>query len=168
MSSPRTRLGQLLRERLGVRMRSALAAAAVVAIAAVLSGIALVVAARIILTQNVDQSTTQRATQIAGALGEGGAGLTAALRPSPHDRTIVQVVDAGGRVVAASSLISGVGPVSPLRPAAGDTQRERRRLAVDHDGMFQIVAIGVATPDGLRTVLVGQSLDEVNDGTEAT
>ncbi|MGI5239932.1 sensor histidine kinase [Dactylosporangium sp. CA-139066] len=161
-------IGRRLRERLGVRMRSALAAAAVVAIASVLSGIALVVAARIILDQNVDQSTSQRAAQVADALGAGGAGLTAALRPSPHDRTIVQVVDERGRVIAASALIGGAGPMSPLRPAAGETERERRRLAADHDETFQVVATGVATADGLRTVLVGQSLDEVNDGTEAT
>ncbi|HTJ36749.1 MAG TPA: HAMP domain-containing sensor histidine kinase [Dactylosporangium sp.] len=168
MRSPRRRLEELLRERLGVRMRSALAAAAVVAIASILSGIALVVAARIILNQNVDDSTSQRATQVTDALGEGGAGLTAALRPSPHDRTIVQVVDAGGRVIAASALAGGSGPISPLRPPPGETQQERRRLVVDHDDMFLIVATGVDTAAGRRTVLVGQSLDEVNDGTEAT
>ncbi|GGM50212.1 two-component sensor histidine kinase [Dactylosporangium sucinum] len=149
-------------------MRSALAAAAVVAIASVLSGVALVVAARIILIQNVDQSTTQRATQVAAALGDGGAGLTAVLRPSPRDRTIVQVVGADGRVVAASAEVGGADPISPLRPKAGQTQREQRRLAVAHNESFQVVATGVATADGPRTVLVGQSLDEVNDGTEAT
>ncbi|MEV6932022.1 HAMP domain-containing sensor histidine kinase [Dactylosporangium sp. NPDC051485] len=158
----------MLRERLGVRMRSALAAAAVVAIAAVLSGIALVVAARILLDRNVDQSTTERAAQVAGALGDGGAGLVAALRPSPRDRTIVQVVDADGRVVAASAAVGGAGPISPLRPRTGQTQRERRRLAVAHDETFHIVATGVAADGGRRTVLVAQSLDEVNDGTEAT
>ncbi|GAA2350413.1 ATP-binding protein [Dactylosporangium salmoneum] len=157
-----------LGERLGVRMRSALAAAAVVAIAAVLSGIALVIAARIILDQNVDQSTTERAAQVAGALGDGGSGLAAALRPSPRDRTIVQVVDADGRVVAASAAVGGVGPISPLRPRTGQTLRERRRLAVAHDETFHIVATGVAAAGGQRTVLVAQSLDEVNDGTEAT
>jgi len=30
-----------------------------------------------------------------------------------------------------------------------------------------VVAVGVSTPDGQWTVLVAQSLDEVNDGTEA-
>ncbi|MET7396472.1 HAMP domain-containing sensor histidine kinase [Dactylosporangium sp. NPDC005572] len=170
MSSTRQRVGRFrqgLANRLGVRMRSALAAAAVVAIASVLSGVALVVASRIILTQNVDQSTTQRAVQVAAALGDGGAGLAAALRPSPRDRTIVQVVDADGRVVAASASVGGADPISPLRPKAGQTQRERRRLPVAHNESFQIVATGVTTADGQRTVLVGQSLDEVNDGTEA-
>ncbi|MEU7872567.1 HAMP domain-containing sensor histidine kinase [Dactylosporangium sp. NPDC049140] len=168
MGSSRRRFAARLRERLGVRMRSALAAAAIVAIAAVLSGVALVIAARIILTQNIDQSATQRATQVTAAVTDGGAGLTAALRPSPRDRTIVQVLDADGRIVAASASVGGAGPISPLRPTAGQTEREQRRLAVDHDEMFQIVATGADTTDGRRTVLVAQSLDEVNDGTEAT
>ncbi|WP_426502892.1 sensor histidine kinase [Dactylosporangium sp. McL0621] len=169
MPSSRQRFVARLRERLGVRMRSALAAAAVVAVAAVLSGVALVVAARVILTQNIDQSATERATQVTAAVGDGGgAGLTAALRPSPRDRTIVQVIDVDGRIVAASASVGGAGPISPLRPKAGQTLHEQRRLAVDHDELFQIVATGVDTTDGPRTVLVAQSLDEVNDGTEAT
>ncbi|GAB3829480.1 sensor histidine kinase [Dactylosporangium cerinum] len=154
--------------RLGVRMRSALAAAAVVAIAALASGAALVVAARLILTDNVDQSTTQRAAQVAAALGDAdGAGLAATLRPSARDRTVVQVVDGTGRVVSASAAVGGAGPISPLRPAAGQTVREQRRLEIAHNERFRIVAVGVDTPDGPRTVLVAQSLDEVNDGTEA-
>jgi signal transduction histidine kinase len=154
--------------RLGVRMRSAIAAAAVVAIAALVSGATLVIAARLILTNNIDQSTGQRSAQVAAALGEAdGAGLTATLRPSAGDRTVVQVVDGTGRVVAASAAVAGVAPISPLRPPAGQTVREQRGLDIAHDERFRIVAVGVSTADGPRTVLVGQSVDEVNDGTEA-
>src|SRR5262245_29358455 len=124
-----TSIRRRLRRPLGVRMRSALAAAAVVAAASVLSGITLVVAARLILIQNVDQSTGQRAAQVAAALDDGAAGLTAALRPSPRDHTVVQVIDANGRVVGASAAIGGAAPMSPLRPPAGQTQWEQRRLA---------------------------------------
>src|SRR4051812_42115898 len=100
--------------RLGVRMRSALAAAAVVALAALVGGVTLVIAARLILTDNIDQSTGQRAAQVAAALGDAdGAGLAATLRPSPGDRTVVQVVDGAGRVVAASAAVAGVAPISP-------------------------------------------------------
>ncbi|GAA3214361.1 sensor histidine kinase [Dactylosporangium siamense] len=162
------RLPRRLSARLGVRMRSALAAAAVVAIAALVSGAVLVVASRLILTDNVDQSTGQRAAQVAAALGDAdGAGLAATLRPSARDRTVVQVVDGTGRVVSASAAVGGAEPISPLRPAAGQTAREERRLEIAHNERFRIVAVGVATPDGPRTVLVAQSLDEVNDGTEA-
>ncbi|WP_432840763.1 sensor histidine kinase [Dactylosporangium sp. CA-092794] len=157
-----------LRKPLGVRMRSALAAAAVVAGASVLSGITLVVAARLILMQNVDQSTGERAAQVAAALGDGGAGLATVLRPSPRDRTVVQVVDPDGRVVGASAGIGGAAPISPLRPPAGQTWWEQRRLAAAHGEGFRIAAVGVTTPDGPRTVLVGQAVDEVTEGTEAT
>ncbi|MFF5229562.1 sensor histidine kinase [Dactylosporangium sp. NPDC000521] len=154
--------------RFGVRMRSALAAAAVVAVAALASGATLVAGARFILTQNIDQAIGQRATQVAGALGAAdGAGLTATLRPSARDRTVVQVVDGGGRVVAASAAVAGIAAISPLRPQPGQTLREQRGLEFAHDDHFRIVALGVSTSDGPRTVLVAQSLDEVDDGTEA-
>ncbi|UWP80827.1 HAMP domain-containing histidine kinase [Dactylosporangium fulvum] len=157
-----------VRRRLGVRMRSALAAAAVVAVASVLTGVAFVVAARFILTGNVDQSTSQRAAQVVGALGDPDpASLIAVMRPSPRDRTVVQIVDPAGRVVAASAAIGGAGPISSLRPAPGQTRREQRRLETAHNEWFRVAAVGATTPDGPRTVLVAQSLDEIDDGTEA-
>ncbi|WP_433203041.1 sensor histidine kinase [Dactylosporangium sp. CS-047395] len=155
-----------IRQRLGVRMRSALAAAAVVAVASVLTGIAFVVAARIILTGNVDQDTGDRAAQVAGALDDEAA-LAAVMRPSLRDRTVVQVLGPDGKVLRASALIAGAQPISSLRPAAGQTRREQRRLAVAHDEYYRITALGVATDSGPRTVLVGQSIDEIDDGTEA-
>ncbi|MGI5183877.1 sensor histidine kinase [Dactylosporangium sp. CA-152071] len=163
-----TRWWGRLTGRFGVRMRSALAAAAVVAVAALASGATLVVAARFILTDNIDQAIGQRATQVAAALGTAdGAGLAATLRPTARDRTVVQVVDGGGRVVAASAAVAGSGAISPLRPQPGQTLREQRGLELARDDHFRIVALGVSTPAGPRTVLVAQSLDEVNDGTEA-
>ncbi|MFG2041733.1 sensor histidine kinase [Dactylosporangium sp. NPDC048998] len=157
-----------IRNRLGVRMRSALAASAVVAVASVFTGVAFVVAARFILTGNVDQNTFDRAAQIAGTLDDSDrATLLAVLSPSPRDRTIAQVVDPTGRVVAASAAISGAGPISALRPPAGESEQEQRRLSVAHYEYFRITALGVDTGAGPRTVLVGQSIDEIDDGTEA-
>jgi signal transduction histidine kinase len=162
------RVVQRFRRRLGVRMRSALAAALVVAAASVLTGVALVIAAHYILLDNVNQNATQRADQIAGQLAlSGPAALAAAIHPSPRDRTVVQVVDADGRVLAASVAVRGAEPIAPLRPPPGQTEGEQRRLAVSHNDLFQVVAETVNTSDGPLTVLVAQSLDEVDDGTEA-
>jgi hypothetical protein len=162
------RVVQRFRRRLGVRMRSALAAALVVAAASVLTGVALVIAAHYILLDNINQNATQRADQIAGQLALGGpAALAAAIHPSPRDRTVVQVVDADGHVLAASTAFRGAPPIAPLRPAPGQTLSEQRRLAVAHNDLFQVVAETVTTSDGPVTVLVAQSLDEVDDGTEA-
>jgi signal transduction histidine kinase len=157
-----------LRRRLGVKMRSALAAALVVGVASLLAGVVLLIIARGILLGNVKAAANERAAQVAAAIAENDvAELDAALRPSPRERTVVQVVDPAGRVVAASDAITGVAPMSPLRPAAGESLREQRRLAVARNEPFRIVAVGVSTPTGLRTVLVAQSLDVVDDGSEA-
>ncbi|GAA3303038.1 ATP-binding protein [Dactylosporangium vinaceum] len=155
-----------IRQRLGVRMRSALAASAVVAVASVFTGIAFVWAARVILTRNVDQDTADRASQVAGALDDDTA-LAAMLRPSLRDRTVVQVLDADGHVLRASAVITGAQTISSLRPAPGEIQREQHELPVAHDVSFRITALGVATAAGQRTVLVAQSIDEIDEGTAA-
>src|SRR5258706_9882101 len=97
------RLVALVRRRLGVRMRSALAAAAVVAVASVLTGIAFVIAVRFLLIRAVDQDLTDRAAQVTAALDDNDrSSLAAVMRPTPRDRTVVQVVDPSGRIVVAS------------------------------------------------------------------
>jgi len=156
------------RRRLGVRVRSALAAGAVVAVVSVLAGGVLLVTARGILLDNVNNAATDRAEQIAAALAdEPEPALAALLRPSARDRTVVQVVDAAGRVVAASDAVAGLPPMSRLRPQPGRPAREQHRIAVGHDEPFRIVAVGVATVSGRQTVLVAESLDFVDDATGA-
>jgi len=157
-----------IKRRLGVRMRSALAAAAVVAVAAVLAGGALLVTARGILIDNVNTAANDRAGQVVEAVKAGGADdLAALLRPSTRERAVVQVLDASGQVIAASDAITGQAPMSALRPHPGERAREERRLPFAHDEEFRILATGVDTADGPRTVLVGESLDIVDDGSEA-
>ena len=158
----------MLGDRHGVRMRSAAAAATVVAAASVLTGVALVLAAHFILLDNVDQSAGQRAEQVAAELGDGtGATIRAAIRPTPRDRTVVQVLDAAGRIVAGSAAVGLSRPMSPLRPAAGQEQREERKIDASREDSFRIAAVGVATPRGTYVVLAGQSVDEVTEGTGA-
>jgi signal transduction histidine kinase len=157
-----------IKRRLGVRMRSALAAAVVVAVASVLAGCVLLVTARGILIDNVNTAANDRAGQVVEAIDGGGTDdLAALLRPSPRERTVVQVLDSSGQVIAASDALAGQSPMSALRPHPGERAREERRLAFAHDEAFRIVAVGVSTPAGQRTVLVGESLDTVDDGTEA-
>jgi signal transduction histidine kinase len=156
-----------LRRRLGVRLRSALAAAVVVMVASLLAGGVLLVSARGMLLDNISTAANDRAAQVAAALKGDAAGLTALLRPSPRERTVVQVLDASGAIIAASDALAGEAPMSARRPAAGRRRHEERRLPFAHDEPFWIVATGVSTNSGLRTVLVGESLDTVDDGTEA-
>jgi signal transduction histidine kinase len=149
-------------------MRSALAAGFVVAVASVLAGGVLLITARGILLDNVNAAANDRANQVAAALsGNDQDTLSAALRPSPRERTVVQVLNPAGQVVQASDAISGVPPMSTLRPGPGERAREQRRLEVGRNEPFRIVAMGVATRSGVQTVLVAESLDTVDDGTEA-
>ncbi|WP_433288578.1 sensor histidine kinase [Micromonospora sp. CA-244673] len=157
-----------LARRLGVRLRSALAAGLVVAAASVLAGGVLIVTARGILLDNVTTSANDRATQVTAALTAGDStALAAALRPFTPQRSVVQVLDPAGRVVAASNAVSTVSPISALRPAVGQREWETRRLEIERDSPFRIVAAGVSTPTGSRIVLVAESMDTVDDGTEA-
>jgi signal transduction histidine kinase len=151
-----------IRRRLGVRLRSALAAAVVVAIASLLAGAVLLVTARGILLDNISTATSDRATQIAAGL-KTGSDLNTLLRPSARDRTVVQVIDVAGQVVGRSDALAGQGPISAMRPSPGDHDKEERRLPGDHDEPFRIVAEGVTTPTGDRVVLVAESLDTVDD-----
>jgi uncharacterized membrane protein len=74
-------------------MRSALAAAAVVAVATVLSGAALLFIAWQVLLDNVNNAAGDRASQVAAAVRGGDSGtLAAALRPAAGERAIVQVL----------------------------------------------------------------------------
>jgi signal transduction histidine kinase len=151
-----------LRRRLGVRLRSALAAALVVAVASLLAGGVLLIVARGLLIDDVNSAVDDRASRLAAALAGGGADLPALLRPSARDHTVAQVLDGSSAVVAASDALAGQGPISPLRPAIGERHQDQRRLPGDHDP-FRIVVTTVQTPDGVRTVLAGESLDTVDD-----
>jgi signal transduction histidine kinase len=153
--------------RLGVRMRSALAAAAVVAIALGVSSLAFIYTARSELTGNVDAAASQRASDVAAALSsDDDDRITQTLRANPAEQTVVQILDANGKVISASSSIDGEPPLSALRPKPGVTMREQRALPVADEDPFRIVALGVRTGRGARVVLVAQSLRAVYDTSE--
>src|SRR3954454_7505718 len=116
-----------IRRRLGVRLRSALAAAVVVAIASLLAGAVLLVTARSILLDNISTAANDRATQIAAGL-KTGSDLTTLLRPSARDRTVVQANAGSGQVVGRPYALAGQAPISPMRPSPGDHDNEERRL----------------------------------------
>ncbi|TDB76750.1 cell wall metabolism sensor histidine kinase WalK [Micromonospora sp. KC723] len=152
---------------MGVRLRLALAAAVVVAVALAVSAAIFIFVARLALIGNVDDAASQRAADVAAAVAGGDQQqVTQLLRSGPGDQTVVQVLDPAGRVEAASPVLTGEAPLSPLRPATGRSLREQRVLPVAGEDPFRIVATAVATAAGPRTVLVGQSLRPVNESVE--
>ncbi|HEV7712870.1 MAG TPA: HAMP domain-containing protein, partial [Asanoa sp.] len=151
----------------GIRVRSALAAAAVVACAVVLAGLGMGLATRATLTGNVDAAATQRSGQVVDALQTSDpTRLAETLRPGAGDRTVVQVLDPSGRVLDASSDISGRAALTPARPAPGQSVTEQRLITPTDEDKFHIITTGTQTPAGQRVVVVGQSLRPVNESTE--
>ncbi|MEV4813900.1 sensor histidine kinase [Micromonospora avicenniae] len=152
---------------MGVRLRLALAAALVVAVALAVSAAVFIFVARLALIGNVDDAASQRAGDVAAALASGNQQqVTQLLQSGPSEQTVVQILDPSGRVEAASTVLAGKAPLSPLRPAAGRSLREQRDLPAAGEDPFRVVATGVATAAGPRTVLVGQSLRPVNESGE--
>jgi signal transduction histidine kinase len=149
----------------GVRVRSALAATLVVALAFTLAAAGFVYVYHRSLVGNADSAALQRARDVATQISRDGADdhdLSA--QTGPGDQTVLQVVDATGRVVGGSASLGHAGPISTLRPAAGQVLREDRVLPIGDRDTFRIVAVGVSTPTGPAVVLAGSSLDTVEDG----
>lgn len=90
-------------DRGGIRLRTTLAATAVVGIAMVVGAVALVTVLRSTLTAEVRAAATLRAAEVATDLGP----------PPDEDDTVVQVLDADGGVMAASPALEGLPPLSP-------------------------------------------------------
>ncbi|MBB5867515.1 signal transduction histidine kinase [Allocatelliglobosispora scoriae] len=162
------RLQRSWRSRLGgVRVRSALAAAGIVAAAVGLAGLALVYTAETTLTGNIDAAASQRAGQVVAAIKAGDpTRLAQTLRTSAGDQTIVQIINPAGEVVASSAVLAGQRPITAMRPAAGASQWEQRLLSPDSEDPFRIVATGVETDSSARVVVVAQSVSPVNESIE--
>lgn len=142
-----------------VRARTTATATLVVGVTLLVGGVALVVGLRVTLTDGVERTVRRQAEAAAEVLANGGApGLLA----QDDEDTVAQVLDRGGRVVAASPALVGEARREPLLddPAAGGQAtvevpgREHRFLAV---------AARADTPEGPRTVIVAGSLDETTD-----
>jgi signal transduction histidine kinase len=157
-----------VRRRLGVRLRSALAATAVVALVFAAAAAVFVWQDRSTLTNNVDAAALTQARDIALEVASDGADLADRLsRPAPGEQNVVQILDRNGTVVAASPSIQGEPALSPLRPQPGQTLREDRQLPIAAQDEFRIVAVGVDAPTGPHIVLAGSSLRPVNDSVAA-
>nr|WP_246402429.1 HAMP domain-containing sensor histidine kinase [Jiangella mangrovi] len=116
----------------------------VAGLALLLGGVALVLVMRSVLLEQVTDAARARAATVAAA--------------DPHliadDDGFAQVIDTGGRVVAATPNVAGADAVD-LRP--GDTAH------VDIVPGEDMLAVAVAAGD--RTVVAGQSTDDVGEAT---
>jgi signal transduction histidine kinase len=149
-----------------VRVRSALAAAAVVLIAVGLAGFVLYYIAQSVLTGNIETAVSQRSGEIVAAVRAGNTTLIEqSLQPTTGDQTLAQIVDDTGHVVAASPGLASATPMSTLRPPVGATAWRQLTLPGAEEPL-RIVATTVATGDGSQTVLVAESLYPVHESLE--
>ena len=142
----------------GVRGRSTIAAVVVVA-----AGLGVGTATFLGLLQRELISTVQtaaraRVAEVAtGMKKHGVSGLPADLKAgSARGGQIVQVIDAGGSVVAASSDRAGAGPLTTIRPRDGQiTEGHASRLSLlDDDDPYLLEVAGVQVAGGDYRVVV--------------
>jgi signal transduction histidine kinase len=136
-----------------VRVRITSAAVAVVGLALLLGAVGLVATLHAALTREVRITATVRAAEVVRVVQSGGDAAAAAA----GDDVMLQVMGPGGEVLAAGPNTAGLPPL--VRLAAG----ESRVIDVPFDdGRFLTVA---ATAGAGRTVVLGQSLDPVDEPT---
>jgi signal transduction histidine kinase len=144
-----------------VRVRTTAAAVVVVGVALIVAAIAMVVLLRRSLTDNVRSSALLRAGVVASELQSADGGEVIA--GGDREEEFVQVVDSNGDVVGWSQNLTGEPAVVSLRP--GDSKRVQG-LPFENEP-FLAAAISADSPNGPVTVIVGQSLEDVTESTQA-
>ena len=141
-----------------MRFRATLGATAVVGLALVVAAVALVVFLRRSLTEDVRLAARLRVQAVADLLSAGSSELPL----GGGDEEFVQVLRADGRIVAASQNAAGSPPLA--RPRPGESVRVEVPF---EDDPFLAVAARVQTPEGTLAVVVGRTLDAVEESTQA-
>lgn len=148
----------------GIRARSTGAAVAVLAVALVLTAIALVAVLRDSEHDNAVATATTRAQDVAAQLIQDGAVTDRlSLKPAPHESAVMQVLHRG-QVMAASPGIAGAPALTDLSPRAGRALSARidhlpAGVAEDDNDVYTIVALGVGGVSDADTVVVAQSAE---------
>ncbi len=147
-----------------VRVRATAAATVAVAILLAVGAVVFALVQRHQLENAVADAARQQAQDLARQVAaETPAGV---LSTGEGDQSLVQVVDARGRVIAASPSVDGQQPVLAVRPDVGTSQtRITDAVPFGEGGRFVVVARGARTPDGPVTILVAESLELVGQST---
>ncbi|MGB3829910.1 MAG: ATP-binding protein [Ornithinimicrobium sp.] len=152
----------------GIRGRTTVSATLVVAIALLVASVALVVLQRQQLTAGLAAAARQQGDVVATQIEKGGLSAidVTALSVTPGEPALLQVLDAGGRVLVSSDDDYEDEPIADLRPAVGESEQQNAsRLPGETDEPFVVVASGVQTVDGPVVVVTAQSLETVERST---
>ena len=145
----------------GIRMRTTAAAVLVVGLGLVLGAVAMVVLLQRSLRGDVRTSALARGALVADALSSGS--IASVIASGDPEEEFVQVLDATGNVVTSSVNVSGRSPLAS--PVPGETDIVHR--VPFEDGPFLAVATSAHPSGGPVTVVVGRSLEDVDDAAQA-
>ena len=145
----------------GIRGRITLAATVVVGVALTVGGLAFVVLLQHDLMSSVDGTARARAQDVSAL----GVAEIPPVLPAPQDNgSVVQVLDAAGRVVAASANIEGEGPfVHPGPTRRGATISTLSGLPIGSGERFRVLQQTIGPASAPRTILVAVSLQPVDE-----
>jgi hypothetical protein len=147
-------------------VRITAAAVVVVGVAMVVGAVLLLSVLRETLTREVRAAARLRGQDVAVVLAANGSG-PGALAVDDAEELLIQVLDEGGQVVAASPGAAGLAPVARLRPGESAEVVVPAGGPVEEDGVFLAAATGADTPQGRRTVVVVRSTETVTEATAA-
>lgn len=145
-----------------VRARVTIGALAVVGLALVVLGLGIITLVRDGMVRNVEATATAQARSVA-TLAEAGQ-LPALLEVDSLDRTVLQVVDADGRVVASSPQLAGLGPITGSLPVAKGTEARTIQLVLPgaDPALYRVVTVVTDTPSGQVLTHAGSSLRDAD------
>jgi signal transduction histidine kinase len=149
-----------------VRVRTTVAAVVVVGLAMAVGALVLVAVLRDTLTREVRAAARLRGQDVAAVLASDPSGR-GPLGVGDGEELLIQVLDDGGRVVAASPNAGGLPPLARLRPGGSAEVEVPPGAPVEADSEFLAVATGATTAQGPRTVVVARSTEAVTEATAA-
>ena len=144
----------------GVRRRSTAVAVGVVALALLLGGVVLLGLLRASLASSTDATARQKTLDvIAEMAGQDVADAGAYIIETAHAGQFVQVLDAGGSVVAASDPEIAKTPLSAQRPSPGQTMTQDvpGLPSIGDNDDYHIVTVGARAGAANYTVVVAQA-----------
>lgn len=149
----------------GIRARVTAVATLVVALTLILSGIALAFLVHESLVGGLDATQLSRAQTVAAQAASTG-GIRGTIPATAKQSSLVQVLDSGGTVIAATGNIQGEDPVLHAPPS----ERRARTFTLsdsplDSGGEFRVLAEPVTLKTGPGWVYVASSLAQVDAAT---
>lgn len=111
----------------------------------------------------------EAARNVAAQVRRGTLPTVLAVPGEEADDVFIQVVDAGGNVVAATRNLAGEAPVTDVRPRTGEELRTviESLPPVDLDDRFRVLGIQAAAADGPVSIYVGTEWERVEESVDA-